>query len=474
MKIRYIFFIMTSLACLTTAQAQVKVGDNPGTINGGSALEIESTNKGLLMPRVALTTTTTWGLSGTAVAGMSVYNTSAGLTSSNTTYPAGGVGEYYWDGTGWVSKKSGAQSGADNGLTVGYNSAGNVGLGGTLSKNTTVAQGANTLAFTSTATSGTSHFTVDGSTFNVNAVNNNVGIGTASPMGRLNVAQDNYTSGISTSYLTPGIVITGSTNDAGFAGPGIYFEGKDNNVGQRVMKVNMTKLNSGVGFLNFQSVSDDGAVSGNVVMSVGVNGNVGIGTITPTQKLDVNGSARIRTIDASTSTSDVALVADADGVIKKKIDQVKGIFRSYLASDFAAGTANATIYKITNHNEIDDPNSDFNTSTNAFTAPITGLYRVTMTVTNTKLAGATLSTNIVVGVADASTNNWIVRFSIDSDYVAETNETGTANTFVGFVRLTQGQSCYFGSTGGIKILANPAGGSGTGIGTLFEIQLIKN
>lgn len=164
-----VLYILTLVLAGTLAQAQVKVGANPGTINGGSALEIEATNKGLLMPRVALTTTTTWGLAGTAVVGMSVYNTATGLTSSNPAYPASGVGEYYWDGTGWVSKKSGAQLGADNGLTVGYNSTGNVGLGGTLSKNTEVATAGKTLGFS-------------GLGF--------VGVGTISPRSKLALSND--------------------------------------------------------------------------------------------------------------------------------------------------------------------------------------------------------------------------------------------------------------------------------------------
>jgi hypothetical protein len=85
--------------------AQVKVGDNPTTINAGSVMELESTNKGLLMPRISLTNTTTWGLLGTAAAGMHVYNTNMGIISSNTIYPTliAKTGEYYWDGTGWVA-----------------------------------------------------------------------------------------------------------------------------------------------------------------------------------------------------------------------------------------------------------------------------------------------------------------------------------------------------------------------------------
>lgn len=89
----------------SSAFAQVKIGDNPTTINAGSVLEMESTNKGLLMPRVSLTNTTTWGLAGTQAAGMHVYNTNTAITSSNLDYPAlaAKIGEYYWDGTGWVA-----------------------------------------------------------------------------------------------------------------------------------------------------------------------------------------------------------------------------------------------------------------------------------------------------------------------------------------------------------------------------------
>ncbi|MCF0054856.1 hypothetical protein [Dyadobacter sp. CY356] len=85
--------------------AQVKIGNNPTVINAGSALEIESATKALLMPRISLTNTTTWGLDGTSAAGMHVFNTNMSITSSNTTYPTlvSKIGEYYWDGTGWVA-----------------------------------------------------------------------------------------------------------------------------------------------------------------------------------------------------------------------------------------------------------------------------------------------------------------------------------------------------------------------------------
>ncbi|WP_254562284.1 hypothetical protein [Dyadobacter diqingensis] len=89
------------------SSAQVKIGANPSTINAGSALEVEASDKGILLPRVSLTSTTTWGLAGTAVAGMQVYNTNTSIAKGSETYPAtiSGTGIYYWDGSGWASTK---------------------------------------------------------------------------------------------------------------------------------------------------------------------------------------------------------------------------------------------------------------------------------------------------------------------------------------------------------------------------------
>lgn len=79
------------LLCLYS-KAQVKIGDNPNTINANSLLELESTNKGFLPPRVALNSTTLVSpLTGTVTAGMLVYSTGGTLAD----------GYYYWNGTQW-------------------------------------------------------------------------------------------------------------------------------------------------------------------------------------------------------------------------------------------------------------------------------------------------------------------------------------------------------------------------------------
>ena len=74
--------------------AQVKIGDNVGTINANSILELESTNKGVLFPRVSLTGTTDATTVGTQVAGMTVYNTA---TTSDVS-----PGMYTNSGSAWV------------------------------------------------------------------------------------------------------------------------------------------------------------------------------------------------------------------------------------------------------------------------------------------------------------------------------------------------------------------------------------
>lgn len=74
--------------------AQVKIGDNPNSINPSAILELESATKGLLLPRVELQSLTSPAPLSAHIPGMHVYNTSnaEGLEA----------GEYFNDGSGWV------------------------------------------------------------------------------------------------------------------------------------------------------------------------------------------------------------------------------------------------------------------------------------------------------------------------------------------------------------------------------------
>ena len=74
--------------------AQVKIGDNPNTINSNSLLELESTNKGLLPPRVVLNSTTAAApLTAPIPVGMLIYSSGGTVTD----------GYYVWNGTKWLA-----------------------------------------------------------------------------------------------------------------------------------------------------------------------------------------------------------------------------------------------------------------------------------------------------------------------------------------------------------------------------------
>ncbi|MDR6406513.1 MULTISPECIES: hypothetical protein [Chryseobacterium] len=79
--------------------AQVGIGTASPNIN--AILELNSSNKGLILPKVALTATNNAAPLTAHVAGMTVYNTATNTSSAaNAVYP----GEYYNDGTKWMRK----------------------------------------------------------------------------------------------------------------------------------------------------------------------------------------------------------------------------------------------------------------------------------------------------------------------------------------------------------------------------------
>lgn len=95
---KYKIFLLSSvlLAITTTVTAQVKIGNNPTTIDTNSLLELETTNKGFLPPRVALTSVSSVSpLTGTVPTGMLVYSTGGSVAD----------GYYFWDGSQWVPFK---------------------------------------------------------------------------------------------------------------------------------------------------------------------------------------------------------------------------------------------------------------------------------------------------------------------------------------------------------------------------------
>src|SRR6478752_4880746 len=116
------------LACILliqlAAKAQMKIGDNPTTINSASLLELETTNKGLVFPRVSLDNVASpFPLPDGLLTGTVVFNTNVTTTNGN------GPGLYVWNGSVWMSLISNATSWnllGNSGTNPGFNFAGTI------------------------------------------------------------------------------------------------------------------------------------------------------------------------------------------------------------------------------------------------------------------------------------------------------------------------------------------------------------
>src|SRR5690606_13336687 len=100
-----VFFALLGTSAIAQVSQQ-KIGQNPLTINPNAALEIESSNKGLLLPRLALTSTDSFAPLTAHVQGMTVYNTAEKGSGETAVTP----GYYYNDGTQWVRIATGADT----------------------------------------------------------------------------------------------------------------------------------------------------------------------------------------------------------------------------------------------------------------------------------------------------------------------------------------------------------------------------
>lgn len=106
-----------------------------------------------------------------------------------------------------------------------------------------------------------------------------LGMGTVSPVTEQHIFGSNTSSGITSTYIK-GITITGN-GSYGFGGPGFYLENTDNPANKRLFKINYTANGGSEAYVNFQSVSDNGASNVNAnILAISHSGRVGIGSAT--------------------------------------------------------------------------------------------------------------------------------------------------------------------------------------------------
>jgi hypothetical protein len=217
---------------------------------------------------------------------------------------------------------------------------------GILTSNRIVNLDTNTIDFNGNANDA---FQVDGSTFTVDADTNRVGIGMSDPEEKLNInggiiqvgrATSTHTQ-IATSRIETGLN-TGSValtvNDSG-GNANVTFNNTaripDVNGNAARISVNVdSSVNAAMSFEIAEGVTAGTAVTTSTGMTLTTTG-LGIGTTAPTQKLDINGTARVRDLSSSGNRQ---VYADSDGILT---------IRSTRSATFARGTS-------ANYNSSDD------------------------------------------------------------------------------------------------------------------------
>lgn len=97
--------LLTKLYSATAVAQNVGINSSGSSPDASAGLDIDFTDKGLLIPRVALTSTTSASPLTTPATSMMVYNTATAGTSPNNVHP----GYYFWNGTFWERFYTGIQ-----------------------------------------------------------------------------------------------------------------------------------------------------------------------------------------------------------------------------------------------------------------------------------------------------------------------------------------------------------------------------
>lgn len=380
--------------------AQVGIGTT--SPDSSSILDVYSSNKGMLLPRVKLNSTTDVSTVASPATSLLVYNTN---TFSDVT-----PGYYYWDGSKWVRLASGAVASSGNSWN----------LDGNLLPDNTKFLGS------------TNYYPLN---FKVNSTN----IGRLYPNGGFYFgmsAQANenrsfaFGQSADASNQPDAFAIGGSTNASGYRSAAIGYGASASQTesfsvgfnatasGYRSMAFGNSALSSqndaialgyntratglsatALGYQANASGQNSTAIGYNASTSqanaivlgdyTNTNNKVGIGTNVPDERLHINGSIKIQD---GTQGAGKVLVSDANGKGSwGDLDALKAYGEVYM-------TNNATLSSGAINLNVNGVSQNVNLTSGSIAILRTGLYRVTYTVTISKSTGSAITPYFYLGV----------------------------------------------------------------------------
>ncbi len=134
----------------------------------------------------------------------------------------------------------------------------------------------------------------------------------------------------------------------------------------------------GTNFVSSTSTYSDSYTTSNLLYASGSNAVSGLATAN-NGTLVTNGSG-VPSISATLPTAVQQNITKLGTLTSIVQNSAQPIFYAYVSSDIPNVTGDGTVYNIIFNTTLFDQNSNFNTSTGTFTAPVTGLYQFNYTI----------------------------------------------------------------------------------------------
>lgn len=291
MRILLLICLLT-FSSITLFAQRIGINSDGSSPDASAMLDVNSTDKGLLIPRLDIDDLTTAAPVTAPATGLMAFNTNI-IT---------GIGLYYWDGTAWVRFLSENDDvGDDNNWKLEGNEDTDptVNFLGTID-NVDLVIRTNNLERIRVSAGG------------------NVGIGQTNPTSKLHLHDGSFLisnpTGLQTSIYSPdgGVELYRDPTSLISSNVNGYIDFKDNPLHDYDVRIFYSNTLGTNGAFVLEGTTD--GQPGTAVPRLTVlneNGNVGIGSVAPTQKLDIDGQIRIR--GGNPVVGRVLTAIDADG-----------------------------------------------------------------------------------------------------------------------------------------------------------------